>query len=449
MPSQPDAYADGWLFSLRDAVHRCEPGVNRGRRRSGGRRTGELANWRTGGSADRRHRQRYRIRKARTGAHAREAVNRALRAPKTSAKPAPFRPRSRGLQAPLQRAGEPPTSLYQSDAARRAIAARRRKSQAPVNHPPSPSTRLAAVGSSPRCGGGRPRLTLPPSGDAHGPGPAPHAVAPLQVPNGNGGPGDPSAASLAGRSTRSTRPAARGNLATWHGAMYPAPRASRTVRRAWHIAHPCSPRRAPNDARYASAHAARSCRRLVMSRPYVRARPGICGNRSKTRLKSRSTTRSPTRSTTRHRRKPSAAPARRGRYPAITRVAVSRADRPASVRKTSPTHRTGCPSVLQDAFLAAQAASEPAPTHQSVRNLEMRATVQVETSSTPRCRDRTSPFARRPSRQFVRASATARFDRAAALSPAVVGAPALAYPLDKDGSPGLANCESRTVSRGP
>ncbi|EET04357.1 hypothetical protein BURPS1710A_A1547 [Burkholderia pseudomallei 1710a] len=54
MPSQPDAYADGWLFSLRDAVHRCEPGVNRGRRRSGGRRTGELANWRTGGSADRR-----------------------------------------------------------------------------------------------------------------------------------------------------------------------------------------------------------------------------------------------------------------------------------------------------------------------------------------------------------------------------------------------------------
>lgn len=284
--------------------------------------------------------------------------------------------------------------------------------------------RLAAVGSSPRCGGGRPRLTLPPSGDAHGPGPAPHAVAPLQVPNGNGGPGDPSAASLAGRSTRSTRPAARGNLATWHGAMYPAPRASRTVRRAWHIAHPCSPRRAPNDARYASAHAARSCRRLVMSRPYVRARPGICGNRSKTRLKSRSTTRSPTRSTTRHRRKPSAAPARRGRYPAITRVAVSRADRPASVRKTSPTH-------------------------QSVRNLEMRATVQVETSSTPRCRDRTSPFARRPSRQFVRASATARFDRAAALSPAVVGAPALAYPLDKDGSPGLANCESRTVSREP
>ncbi|KGW59838.1 hypothetical protein Y029_6073 [Burkholderia pseudomallei MSHR303] len=279
MPSQPDAYADGWLFSLRDAVHRCEPGVNRGRRRSGGRRTGELANWRIGGpadrriggSADRRHRQRYRIRKARTGAHAREAVNRALRAPKTSAKPAPFRPRSRGLQAPLQRAGEPPTSLYQSDAARRAIAARRRKSQAPVNHPPSPSTRLAAVGSSPRCGGGRPRLTLPPSGDAHGPGPAPHAVAPLQVPNGNGGPGDPSAASLAGRSTRSTRPAARGNLATWHGAMYPAPRASRTVRRAWHIAHPCSPRRAPNDARYASAHAARSCRRLVMSRPYVRA----------------------------------------------------------------------------------------------------------------------------------------------------------------------------------
>lgn len=129
-------------------MHRCEPGVNRGRRRSGGRRTGELA--------DRRHRQRYRIRKARTGAHAREAVNRALRAPKTSAKPAPFRPRSRGLQAPLQRAGEPPTSLYQSDAARRAIAARRRKSQAPVNHPPSPSTRLAAVGSSPRCGGGRP-----------------------------------------------------------------------------------------------------------------------------------------------------------------------------------------------------------------------------------------------------------------------------------------------------
>lgn len=193
------------------------------------------------------------------------------------------------------------------------------------------------------------------------------------------------------------------------------------------VAHPCSPRRAPNDARYASAHAARSCRRLVMSRPYVRARPGICGNRSKTRLKSRSTTRSPTRSTTRHRRKPSAAPARRGRYPAITRVAVSRADRPASVRKTSPTHRTGCPSVLQDAFLAAQAASEPAPTHQSVRNLEMRATVQVETSSTPRCRDRTSPFARRPSRQFVRASATARFDRAAALSPAVVDAPALAY----------------------
>ncbi|QBL84941.1 hypothetical protein EYA88_11080 [Burkholderia pseudomallei] len=62
MPSQPDAYADGWLFSLRDAVHRCEPGVNRGRRRSGGRRTGELAdrrtgelaNWRTGGPADRR-----------------------------------------------------------------------------------------------------------------------------------------------------------------------------------------------------------------------------------------------------------------------------------------------------------------------------------------------------------------------------------------------------------
>lgn len=419
------------------------------KRRTANWRTGELADRRTGGSADRRHRQRYRIRKARTGAHAREAVNRALRAPKTSAKPAPFRPRSRGLQAPLQRAGEPPTSLYQSDAARRAIAARRRKSQAPVNHPPSPSTRLAAVGSSPRCGGGRPRLTLPPSGDAHGPGPAPHAVAPLQVPNGNGGPGDPSAASLAGRSTRSTRPAACGNLATWHGAMYPAPRASRTVRRAWHIAHPCSPRRAPNDARYASAHAARSCRRLVMSRPYVRARPGICGNRSKTRLKSRSTTRSPARSTTRHRRKPSAAPARRGRYPAITRVAVSRADRPASVRKTSPTHRTGCPSVLQDAFLAAQAASEPAPTHQSVRNLEMRATVQVETSSTPRCRDRTSPFARRPSRQFVRASATARFDRAAALSPAVVGAPALAYPLDKDGSPGLANCESRTVSRGP
>ncbi|KOS75365.1 hypothetical protein DM47_1652 [Burkholderia mallei] len=182
---------------------------------------------------------------------------------------------------------------------------------------------------------------------------------------------------------------------------------------------------------------------------HTSARPGICGNRSKTRLKSRSTTRSPTRSTTRHRRKPSAAPARRGRYPAITRVAVSRADRPASVRKTSPTHRTGCPSVLQDAFLAAQAASEPAPTHQSVRNLEMRATVQVETSSTPRCRDRTSPFARRPSRQFVRASATARFDRAAALSPAVVGAPALAYPLDKDGSPGLANCESRTVSREP
>lgn len=37
------------------------------------------------------------------------------------------------------------------------------------------------------------------------------------------------------------------------------------------VAHPCSPRRAPNDARYASAHAARSCRRLVMSRPYVRA----------------------------------------------------------------------------------------------------------------------------------------------------------------------------------
>ncbi|KGD42094.1 hypothetical protein DO72_4765 [Burkholderia pseudomallei] len=160
MPSQPDAYADGWLFSLRDAAHRCEPGVNRGRRRSGGRRTGGPADRRIGGSADRRHRQRYRIRKARTGAHAREAVNRALRAPKTSAKPAPFRPRSRGLQAPLQRAGEPPTSLYQSDAARRAIAARRRKSQAPVNHPPSPSTRLAAVGSSPRCGGGRPRLTL-------------------------------------------------------------------------------------------------------------------------------------------------------------------------------------------------------------------------------------------------------------------------------------------------
>ncbi|KGD50599.1 hypothetical protein DP43_5000 [Burkholderia pseudomallei] len=252
MPSQPDAYADGWLFSLRDAVHRCEPGVNRGRRRSGGRRTGELA--------DRRHRQRYRIRKARTGAHAREAVNRALRAPKTSAKPAPFRPRSRGLQAPLQRAGEPPTSLYQSDAARRAIAARRRKSQAPVNHPPSPSTRLAAVGSSPRCGGGRPRLTLPPSGDAHGPGPAPHAVAPLQVPNGNGGPGDPSAASLAGRSTRSTRPAARGNLATWHGAMYPAPRASRTVRRASMLATARAERRLIRI---------RPCRTLLPSPRYV------------------------------------------------------------------------------------------------------------------------------------------------------------------------------------
>lgn len=432
-------------------MHRCEPGVNRGRRRSGGRRTGGPADRRIGGSADRRHRQRYRIRKARTGAHAREAVNRALRAPKTSAKPAPFRPRSRGLQAPLQRAGEPPTSLYQSDAARRAIAARRRKSQAPVNHPPSPSTRLAAVGSSPRCGGGRPRLTLPPSGDAHGPGPAPHAVAPLQVPNGNGGPGDPSAASLAGRSTRSTRPAARGNLATWHGAMYPAPRASRITHRASRMAYRASMLATARAERRSIR--IRPCRTLLPSPRYVtpiRPRaPGICGNRSKTRLKSRSTTRSPTRSTTRHRRKPSAAPARRGRYPAITRVAVSRADRPASVRKTSPTHRTGCPSVLQNAFLAAQAASEPAPTHQSVRNLEMRATVQVETSSTPRCRNRTSPFARRPSRQFVRASATARFDRAAALSPAVVGAPALAYPLDKDGSPGLANCESRTVSRGP
>lgn len=417
----------------------------------GGAEDGELADRRTGGSADRRHRQRYRIRKARTGAHAREAVNRALRAPKTSAKPAPFRPRSRGLQAPLQRAGEPPTSLYQSDAARRAIAARRRKSQAPVNHPPSPSTRLAAVGSSPRCGGGRPRLTLPPSGDAHGPGPAPHAVAPLQVPNGNGGPGDPSAASLAERSTRSTRPAARGNLATWHGAMYPAPRASRITHRASRMAYRASMLATARAERRSIR--IRPCRTLLPSPRYVtpiRPRaPGICGNRSKTRLKSRSTTRSPTRSTTRHRRKPSAAPARRGRYPAITRVAVSRADRPASVRKTSPTHRTGCPSVLQNAFLAAQAASEPAPTHQSVRNLEMRATVQVETSSTPRCRDRTSPFARRPSRQFVRASATARFDRAAALSPAVVGAPALAYPLDKDGSPGLANCESRTVSRGP
>lgn len=240
-------------------MHRCEPGVNRGRRRSGGRRTG--------GPADRRHRQRYRIRKARTGAHAREAVNRALRAPKTSAKPAPFRPRSRGLQAPLQRAGEPPTSLYQSDAARRAIAARRRKSQAPVNHPPSPSTRLAAVGSSPRCGGGRPRLTLPPSGDAHGPGPAPHAVAPLQVPNGNGGPGDPSAASLAGRSTRSTRPAARGNLATWHGAMYPAPRASRITHRASRMAYRASMLATARAERRSIR--IRPCRTLLPSPRYV------------------------------------------------------------------------------------------------------------------------------------------------------------------------------------
>lgn len=228
---------------------------------------GELANWRIGGPADRRHRQRYRIRKARTGAHAHEAVNRALRAPKTSAKPAPFRPRSRGLQAPLQRAGEPPTSLYQSDAARRAIAARRRKSQAPVNHPPSPSTRLAAVGSSPRCGGGRPRLTLPPSGDAHGPGPAPHAVAPLQVPNGNGGPGDPSAASLAGRSTRSTRPAARGNLATWHGAMYPAPRASRITHRASRMAYRASMLATARAERRSIR--IRPCRTLLPSPRYV------------------------------------------------------------------------------------------------------------------------------------------------------------------------------------
>lgn len=238
-----------------------------------------------------------------------------------------------------------------------------------------------------------------------------------------------------------------------HMARCHVPRASRLAHHAPCVAHGISRIHARHGARRTTldTHPPMPHALAVASlcHAHTSARPGICGNRSKTRLKSRSTTRSPTRSTTRHRRKPSAAPARRGRYPAITRVAVSRADRPASVRKTSPTHRTGCPSVLQDAFLAAQAASEPAPTHQSVRNLEMRATVQVETSSTPRCRDRTSPFARRPSRQFVRASATARFDRAAALSPAVVGAPALAYPLDKDGSPGLANCESRTVSRGP
>ncbi|KGV00917.1 hypothetical protein X888_4864 [Burkholderia pseudomallei MSHR4377] len=244
MPSQPDAYADGWLFSLRDAVHRCEPGVNRGRRRSGGRRTGGSET-----SAAISHPQgphwRSRARSGKPGATRSENVSQA---------------HARGLQAPLQRAGEPPTSLYQSDAARRAIAARRRKSQAPVNHPPSPSTRLAAVGSSPRCGGGRPRLTLPPSGDAHGPGPAPHAVAPLQVPNGNGGPGDPSAASLAGRSTRSTRPAARGNLATWHGAMYPAPRASRTVRRASMLATARAERRLIRI---------RPCRTLLPSPRYV------------------------------------------------------------------------------------------------------------------------------------------------------------------------------------
>lgn len=213
-----------------------------------------------------------------------------------------------------------------------------------------------------------------------------------------------------------------------HMARCHVPRASRLAHHAPCVAHGISRIHARHGARRTTldTHPPMPHALAVASlcHAHTSARPGICGNRSKTRLKSRSTTRSPTRSTTRHRRKPSAAPARRGRYPAITRVAVSRADRPASVRKTSPTH-------------------------QSVRNLEMRATVQVETSSTPRCRDRTSPFARRPSRQFVRASATARFDRAAALSPAVVGAPALAYPLDKDGSPGLANCESRTVSRGP